>query len=87
MPSLLYLGWRLEIVNQHTQFGYREISDTEHVRYTKTGKSFEPSHDLDLENNNLIFTQNIRAYNDVASNYIWLQKDQHFSRYGRNSHI
>ena len=34
----------------------------------------------------LIFTQSTPTYDDVPSNYIWLQKDQH-SRYGRNSHI
>ena len=43
--------------------------------------------DLDLENNNIIFTQNTPAYNDVPFNKIWLQKDQQFSTYGRNSHI
>ena len=43
--------------------------------------------DLDLENNNLLFTQHTPAYDDVLSHYIWLQKDQQFRRHGRNSHI
>ena len=32
--------------------------------------------DLDLEHNNLIFTQDAPAYENVPSNKIWLQKDQ-----------
>ena len=27
-----------------------------------------------------MFTQNTPAYDNVPSNYIWLQKDQHFGR-------
>ena len=34
-----------------------------------------------------MFTQSTPTYEDVPSNYIWLQKDQQFSRHGRNSHI
>ena len=43
--------------------------------------------DLDLENSNLIFTQSIPAYDTALSSKMWLQKDQQFSRYGRNSHF
>ena len=39
--------------------------------------------DLDLQNNNLIFTQISPAYDDVPSNKMWLQKDQQFSKYGK----
>ena len=65
MPTILYLVWRLEIVNQHTQFGYQEISVTENMRYLKIQLNLHS--DLDLENN-IIFTQNIQAYDDVPSN-------------------
>ena len=43
--------------------------------------------ELDLENNNLIFTQNTPVYDNVPSNKIWLQKDQKFRKYGRKSNI
>ena len=42
---------------------------------------------LDLENNNLIWTQNTPAYDVVPSNKMWLQKDHQFSKYGRNGHV
>ena len=43
--------------------------------------------DLDLEHSNPIFPQDTLAYNVVLSNRIWLQTDQQFGRYSRNSHI
>ena len=40
--------------------------------------------DLDL---NPIFPQDTPAYDAVLSNQVWLQRNQHFRRYSRNSHI
>ena len=42
---------------------------------------------LTLKTKIYFFTQNTLTYNDVPPNSIWLQKDQQFSRYSRNSHI
>ena len=86
-PLFLYLVWLLWIVSHHTFLGCQEISGTEDTRSTKIKKKLNLYCDLDLENNNLIITQSTPAYGDVPANYIWLQKDQQFSRYGRNSHI
>ena len=48
---------------------------------------FEPRCDFDLERSNLIFAQDTPAYDDVLSNQVWLQMDQQFGRYSKNSHI
>ena len=43
--------------------------------------------DLDLERSNPIFPQNTPAYDAVLSNQVWLQMDQQFRRYSKNSLI
>ena len=43
--------------------------------------------DLDLERNNPIFAKDTPAYDVVLSNQVWLQTDQQFRRFSRNSHI
>ena len=43
--------------------------------------------DLDLERSNPIFPQDTPAYDVVLSYQVWLQMDQKFRRYNRNSHI
>ena len=65
MPTLLYLVWQLEIVNEHTQFGYKEIIDTEDMKHIKFNKVLNVHSDLDLEKNNLVFTQNVPEYDNV----------------------
>ena len=40
--------------------------------------------DLDLENNNTIFSQDTTPYNEVPYNQVWLQKDKLFRRDIRN---
>ena len=48
---------------------------------------FNLCYDLNLERSNLIFPQNTLAYDAILSNQVWLQIDQQFSGYNRNSHI
>ena len=43
--------------------------------------------DLDLECSNPICPQDTLAYNVVLPNRVWMQPDQQFGRYSRNSHI
>ena len=43
--------------------------------------------DLDVESSNPIFPQDIPACDAVLSNQVWLQMDQQFRRYSKNSHI
>ena len=43
--------------------------------------------DLDLERGNPIFPQNTPASDVVLSNQVYLQMDQLFRRYSKNSHI
>ena len=43
--------------------------------------------DLDLECSNPIFPQDTLAYDAVPPNQVWLQTDQQFRRYSKNSHI
>ena len=43
--------------------------------------------DLDLQCSNPILPQETRAYDAVLSNQIWLQTDQRFRRYNRNSNV
>ena len=42
---------------------------------------------LDLECRNPIFPQNTPTYDAVLSNHVWLQTNQQFRRYSKNSHI
>ena len=42
---------------------------------------------LDLEHSNPIFVQDTPVYDVQLENQIWLQMDQQFGRYSRNSHI
>ena len=41
--------------------------------------------DLDLEHSNSIFPQNTPACDAALSNQVWLQTDQQFRQYNRNS--
>ena len=43
--------------------------------------------DLDLERSNPIFPQDTLAYDTLLPNQVWLQIDQQFRRYSKNSHI
>ena len=43
--------------------------------------------DLDLEHSNPFFPQDSPAYDAVLSNQVWLETDQQFKRYSKNSHI
>ena len=43
--------------------------------------------DLDLERSNPIFPQDTPAYDAVLPSQVWLQMDQQFRRYSKNSHI
>ena len=43
--------------------------------------------ELDLKHSNPIFQQDSLAYDAVLSNQVWLQTDQQFRIYNRNSHI
>ena len=43
--------------------------------------------DLDFERSNPTFPQDTPAYNAVLLNQVWLQTDQQFRKYNRNSHI
>ena len=43
--------------------------------------------DLDLENGVPIFQQDTPAYDAVLSNQVWLQTDQQFRKYNRNTYI
>ena len=43
--------------------------------------------DFDLERSNSIFPQDTQAYDAILWNKVWLQTDQQFRRYNRNSHI
>ena len=42
--------------------------------------------DLDLEYSNPIFPQDIPVYDAVLASQVWLQTNQQFRRYNRNSH-
>ena len=70
MPTLLYLAWWLEIVNQHTKFGYIETSGTDCMRHIKIQKDsikfWTFTVTLTLKTT-IIFTQNIPAYDEVQS--------------------
>ena len=46
--------------------------------------TFNLHYDLDLDHSNPIFSHDTRAYDDVPSNKVWLQKDKHFRRYCSN---
>ena len=43
--------------------------------------------DLDLEHRDPIFPQDTQTYDTVLSNQVWLQMEQQFRRYSRNSHF
>ena len=61
------------------------------VQKISSGKTFTNIlnlyHDLDLEHRNSIFAQDTLAYDVALVQQVWLQTDQQFRRYSRNSHI
>ena len=46
-----------------------------------------PRCDLDLEHSNPIFQQDTLTYDAVLSNQVWLQTDQQFRKFNRNTYI
>ena len=72
------------MLHHHTKFGNKMFCDSEDIIQTNI---LNPCCDLDLEHSNPIFPQNTPAYDAVLSNQVWLQTDQQFRRYNRNSHI
>ena len=68
----------------------RYIADTiRHMEKISSGQTFTDilnlCCDLDLERSNPIFPQDTQAYDAVLSNQAWLQMDQQFRRYSKNS--
>ena len=61
------------------------------VRQISSGQTFADilnlHCDLDLDHRNLIFPKNTPAYDAVLLKQVWLQKDQQFIRYSKNSQI
>ena len=63
----------------------------EHMEKISSGQTFTDILnlfcDLDRECSNPIFQQDTLAHDAVLSSKVWLQTDQQFRRYNRNSHI
>ena len=70
-----------EILSRHDQ------TLGENITGINISRHFEPRCDLDLKHSNPILQQKTPAYDAVLSNQVWLQTDQEFRRYKRNSHI
>ena len=76
----------LIMLHHHTKFGNKTFRDLENFIQTFTN-ILNLRCDLDLTYSNPIFPQNTPAYDASLSTQVWLQIDQQFTRYKRNSHI
>ena len=91
----------LMIINHHTKFGKKKKKIerlrrywADMIRHTEIMSSRQTFTDIlnlfgdpDLEHSNPNFPQDSLAHNAVLSNQVWLQTNQRFRRYKRNSHI
>ena len=77
----------------HTKFENKMFGGLEDIIWTnitiiQTSTDILNFHcDHDLKHSNPIFPQNTPAYEFVLSNQVWLQTNQQFRRYNRNSLI
>ena len=71
----------LNLQHHHTKFGNKMFCGSEDI----TGQIFTDI--FNLERSNPIFPQDTLAYNVVLTDRVWLQTDQQFGRYSRNSKI
>ena len=74
------------MLDNHTKFGDKIFCDSEDIIKTFTD-ILTFCCDLDIEHTNPVFPEEIPAYDAVLSNQDWLQMDQQFRWYIRNSHI
>ena len=87
----LYMTLWLIMMSHHTGFGYKWFSDAEDIIQTNVKWNFQPWlwHQPWTQQSN-IFTWHVFVYDDLQSNWVWLQKTHWFrtnKRYSRNCHI
>ena len=97
-----FSAYHLMIIHHHTKFGKKKKKwlsssrDTRRTRSDTLGKYHQDKHlltfwtfavTLTLNAVNPIFQQDTLSYDAALSNQVWLQTDQQFRRYNRNSHI
>ena len=76
----------LMMLHDHTKFG-KKCSVIKKISSRTFTDFVNLWCDLDFEHSNPIFPLNTLAYDAVLSNQVWLQTDQQFGGYNRNSHI
>ena len=74
------------MLHYHTRFGNKMFFGSEDIIQTFTD-ILNLCCGLELECSNPIFPHNTPAYNVILSNQVWLQTDQQFRRYSKNSQI
>ena len=77
----------LMMLHIHIKFGIKMIRGSEDVNRTTFTNILNLCCDLALVRSNSIFPQDTPAYDAVLPKQVWLQRDQQFRRYSRNSHI
>ena len=76
-------------MHHHTKSGDKMFGRLEDIIWTKSTftDTLKIHCDLDLECSNPVFPHDTLAYDTVLLSQAWLQTDQQFRRYSRNSHI
>ena len=77
----------LVMLHHHTKFGAKCSVDQKIPSRQTFTDILNLCCDIDLERNNPIFAQDAPAYDVVLTNQVWLQTDQQFRTYSRNSHF
>ena len=86
--KLFHVTLWLILQHHHTKFGNKMFCGSEDITGQIFTDIFNLQCDLDLERSNpIFFPQDTLAYNAVLPNWVWLQTDQQFRRYSRNSQI
>ena len=86
-PIFLHDTLWLMRLHYHNRFGNKIFCGSDNTVGTVFTDILNLHCDLDLECSNPILPQNTPAYDAVPSNQVWLQTDQQFKRYSKNSHI
>ena len=78
----------LQLIKMHhnTEFGNKMFGGLENIIWINID-ILTLRCDLDLEGNNLPFSQDALAYDNLSSDQVWLPKNQQFRRYSSQSNV
>ena len=83
-----FFGMTLQLIMMHhnTEFSNKMFGGLENIIWINID-ILTLRCDLDLEGNNLPFSQDALAYDNLSSDQVWLPKNQQFRRYSGQSNV